>query len=86
MGSIKRILHTTVTLLGKRILSREVVDTLVQVAGSIVSHTPLSSISADPNEPFPVCPAALLTLKENENSHKLTEFNEADLNAYGRRR
>ena len=85
VGSIKRILHVTIAQLGKSVMNREEFNTLVQEAACIVNHTPLSEISANPEDPLPVCPASILTLKEG-TVHQKDQFSERDLQAYGKRR
>ena len=86
VGSIKRILHITMALLGKSILNREEFSTLIQEAASIVNNTPMSFISALPDDPLPVSPAALLTLKESSVSCENYELTDSDLASYGKRR
>ena len=71
--------------LGKIVMNREEVNTLVLESAIIVDHTPLYAIFAHPEDPLPVCPAWLLALKERI-AHQKDEFSEQDLQAYGKRR
>ena len=59
---------------------------MVQESASVVNSTPLGSVSSDPNDPVPVCPSDLLTLKDGSSSSTRMSFIEEDLLAYGRRR
>ena len=85
VGSIKRVFNASLALLGNRFLSREEFHTLIQEAARVVNNTPLGEISSDPNDPLPVCPAALLTLRDEPGVER-EQFAEQDLLSYGRRR
>ena len=50
-----------------RAITRDKLDTLFKKASSIINNTPLYQISVDPNDPFPICPASLMLLKDNPN-------------------
>ena len=86
VGSIKNILDVSLSLLGSRRLGREELWTLLQEAAAIVNKTPLGDISADPNDPYPVSPAALLTLRGSGSTDPPSFFPEGDLLSYGKRR
>ena len=64
--AIKSVLDISLKQLGPRTLSREEFSTFIQEAASIVNHTPLGEVSADPNDPVPISPMSLLTLRENQ--------------------
>ena len=85
IGAVKKVLNASMCLLKTRLLSRDEFSTLLQEAGSIVNHTPLSEVPCDPTEPFPVSPALLINLRESPSSFK-EEFSEKDLLAYGQKR
>ena len=85
VGSIKRILNVSLSLLNNTLLSREEFSTLILEAASIVNHTPFGEVSSDPNEPFPVSPAAHLTLREN-SLEVHGSYCKDDLLDYGRQR
>ncbi|KAA0189242.1 hypothetical protein HAZT_HAZT003628 [Hyalella azteca] len=81
-----KILDASLLLLGPRSLSRDEFTTFLAEATSIVNNTPLSDISEDPNDPVPLSPAMLLTLKSCPNPTTLEEYTERDILAYGKRR
>ena len=85
VGSVKKVLRSTMYLLKIRMLDRDEFETLLREAAAIVNSTPLSEISCDPSEPFPVCPTMLLTLREKP-SPSSEEFIDRDLCAYGSKR
>ena len=84
IASVKKVLHTTLFLLKSRCPHRDEFITFLCEAAAIVNSTPLNDILSNPNEPFPVCPAMLLTLRTTPPS--LGDYNETDLCAYGRKR
>ena len=85
VGAIKNILNVSMGLLGKRHLSREELHTLLQEAAAVINNTPLAEVSMDPNDPFPVTPAHLLTLRGNDPM-PTPPSNEGDILAYGKKR
>ena len=78
LGSLKSVLNATFKLTGKHNISRDEFATIIQEAVSIVNNTPLWEVSSDPNDPCPLSPANLLTLKEEPNP-STGEYNENDL-------
>ena len=86
VGAIKSVFDAALADSGNPSLSRDEFHTLMCEAVAIVNNTPLGEISADPNEPFPVCPANLLTLREKPNVAPPFDFSQSDLLNYGRRR
>ena len=84
--SVKKILDASLLLLGPRSISRDEFTTFLAEATSIVNNTPLSDISEDPNDPVPLSPAMLLTLKSCPNPATLEDYTERDILAYGKRR
>ena len=85
VGSIKKVLNASLFLVKSKLLSFEEFTTLVLEAISIVNSTPLTDIPSDPNEPFPVSPALLLTQREVD-SNTPENFGTTDLLSYGSRR
>lgn len=79
IGSVKRILNSSLLELGPRKLTRDELHTMFQEAASIINNTPLWEVSWDPNEPFPLTPAMLLSLKDNPNPAPLETFNQKDI-------
>ena len=69
-----------------RHLSRDEFSTLLQEAASIVNNTPLWEASYSPDDPFPLTPANLLTLKTSHSPPSIEEFFADDLLSYGRKR
>ena len=67
IDSIKKSFDASVRLSGKRLLAREEFATLMVEVLAIVNNIPLAEVSFDPNNPFPVCHAALLNLWEIPN-------------------
>ena len=86
IASVKNSLNNAIQQLKERVLTKDEFDTLVQEAASMVNSTPLHEISCDPNDPFPVSPAALLNLSEDPPANDPSTFTSADLLAYGRAR
>ena len=86
IGAIRRILEGACVQHSKHELSRDEFHTLLQQSASIVNNTPLWEVSASPDEPAPLTPAALLTLKEAPADINVDQFTERDLIAYGTRR
>jgi len=84
--SIKRVLDACILELGPRTLSRDEMVTLFQEAASIVNNTPLTEISAHPDDPVPITPSLLLTLKDSSAPLRMDEFTPTDILAYGRKR
>ena len=67
-------------------LSRDEFQTLLAEISSIINNTPLWTTPNDPNEPTPITPAMLLTLKDpNVNIDRCT-YSQADLYNYGKAR
>ena len=85
IGSIRRVLEGSLVQLGKRTLTYHEFRTLILEASSIVNNTPMQEVSDDPNDPLPITPGALLTLRANEPV-QLGSFDERDLMSYGKRR
>ena len=85
IGSIKNVFNAAIKQLGTRLLTRDEFETLLQEAGAIVNQTPLAEISSDPNDPLPVTPYALLTLRDEPVSSPLDSTNK-DLLSYGKAR
>lgn len=86
IGSIKRVLSGALQQLGTRSLSRDEFHTLLQESASIVNNTPLWEISSDPNDPFPLSPANIITLRDSPNPPPPETFTPDDLLQYGKSR
>lgn len=86
IGAIRQVLDGCLLLLGPRQLSLDELHTYLLEAAAIVNSTPLWEVSPDPNDPAPLCPSSLLTLKPDIDSPKLGIFKNQDLLAYGKRR
>ena len=86
IGSIRRIFESVMMETCNRPLSRDEFQTLLAEISSIINNTPLWTTSNDPNEPTPITPAMLLTLKDpNVNIDRCT-YSQADLYNYGKAR
>ena len=84
IGSVRKVLETSLIDIGPRSLNRDEFSTLMQEASSIVNNTPLFDVSEDPNDPFPLTPAQLLCIKDHPAPPPPEEFAPSDLNAYGK--
>ena len=60
--------------------------TILAECSQIVNNTPLWYISSHPDDPAPLSPAMLLTLRSVPNPPLIEEYSEKDLMAYGQRR
>ena len=79
IGSIKRILTAATSQMRNHTLHRDELHTLFLEACRIVNSTPLYEASADPNEPYPVSPSHLLTLKDMANPPPPEKFSKEEL-------
>ena len=86
IGSVRRVLEGSLQLSGNRGVSRDEFVTLLAEAASIVNNTPLWAVSNQPDDPLPLSPASLLTLRSQNGAPLLSTFTEDDLLAYGPRR
>ena len=86
IGSIKHIFDATMSALGRFSLSREEFHTLICETANIVNQTPLAEVSSDVNDPFPVSPASLLTLRDSTTTSTFPALGQGDLLAYGKLR
>ena len=88
IGSIRRVMEASYALTGNRLLSLDEFTTVLAEASYIVNNTPLWPISQHPDEPLPLTPMMLLTLR-NDNQQcptLLDSYSEKDILAYGQRR
>ena len=83
IGSVRRVLEATFKVLGPRALSYDEFTTVISEAAWIVNQTPLWDVSDDPNDPMPLSPAMLLTLRTGNDVFK-EEFEHKDLLRYGK--
>jgi len=86
IGSVRRVLEAALLNLKGQPLTRDELATLMSEAAAIVNATPLWESSPDPNDPRPLTPAMLLTLKEEPHPPTDDDFTEQDVLAYGRKR
>ena len=64
-------------------MTRDEISTLFQEAASIINNTPLYGISPQPDDPLPITPAQLMTLKDSPNPSPIEFFSQKDLETYG---
>ena len=83
---LKKVLSGTLLVLGPRELTYDEFQTFVVETSSIVNSTPLWEVSDDPNDPFPLTPSMLLTLRETPHPPLPDTFGKDDLLAYGKSR
>ena len=86
IGAVRRIMEAAYKQLGKHQLSRDEQHTLLASCAAIVNNTPLWAVSSSPDDPAPLTPAALLTMKEKPAEINIETFTERDALAYGPRR
>ena len=86
IGAIKSVFNATLATLGRHTLSRDEFTTILLEATCIVNNTPLWNVSSDPDDPSPLSPASLLTLKDDPNPPPPESFSSLDLLEYGKRR
>ena len=80
-------LDKSIFLAGDRGLNRDELLTLLHEASSIVNQTPLTDLSYHhPDDPLPLTPHMLLTLKEPDADHDVERFSSEELLAYGKAR
>lgn len=84
VGQIKRALEGALVQVGNKLLNYDEFATFMAEAVAIVNSTPLWEVSSDPNEPFPLTPQQLLTLKEPLICSE--SLNSPDIDAYGKLR
>ena len=65
--------------------SRRTKHSFFQEAAAIVNSTPLWEVSADPNDPQPLSPMMLLTMKNSDFINN-SNYTESDIAAYGKRK
>ena len=74
------------SLLGNRNISLDELNTFLQEAACVVNNTPLWNVSNHPNDPAPISPSNILTMKDNPNPPPLEDLSEEDLLSYGKLR
>lgn len=82
IGIVKRILDSMLTTNSVQLLTHEVLVTLLAEVTAIVNSRPLIPVSSDPDCPFILTPATLLTQKTGSPPIPPGSFGESDL--YGR--
>ena len=73
-------------LTSNRYLSRDEFITFLAESGSIVNNTPLWAVSSNPDDPTPITPNMLMTLRPPGGLPTTESFSEDDMLAYGPRR
>lgn len=81
IGVARKILNSLLLDAKVTRLTHEVLVTLMAEVTSIINARPLAGIFYDPQEPYPLSPATLLTLKTTHtvDSFNLEEFSQKDL-------
>ena len=85
IGQIRRAMDGALLNLRSKLLSRDELHTLLSEAAAIVNATPLWEVSSDPNDPQPLSPSMILTMKSNHCVRERYDF-PSDLGSYGMRR
>ena len=85
VGAVKKVLEGSVAQLSGRVLTTDEFTTLLYEAASIVNNTPMWEVSSDPNDPLPITPAMLMTLRDSTNP-PVEALTEIDVAAYGSKR
>ena len=86
VGAVKSVLNATLRLLHNQTLSRDELSTLFYEASAVVNNTPMWEVSTNLENPFPLTPSMLLTLKEDGHPPAVGDFCTKDLLSYGRAR
>ena len=86
IGSIRKILNSSLLHMGERAMTRDELDTLLKEACAIINNTPMYEPSDNSDDALPISPAHLLLLKSEPNPSPPESFSKADLNAYGKLR
>ena len=86
IGSVRRVLEGALLQSGKKSLSRDDFVTLLLESAAVVNNTPLWAVNSDPDNPLPLSPATLLTLRDQPCVVPRDAFSECDLHSYGLRR
>ena len=86
IGSVRRVLEAILKLISDRGISRDEFITFLAEAASVVNNTPLWTPSNDPNDPSPLTPQMLLTLRRADEFHILDDYTPEDILSYGPRR
>ena len=86
IGSVRRVLEASILLMSTRHLSRDEFCTFLAESSAIVNNTPLWTSSSNPNDPTPLSPSMLLTLRDTPNPPSLDNFSDNDIMAYGSKR
>ena len=76
IGAVRRILESTMRVASSSRLSRDEFYTVLQECASIVNNTPLWDATTSPDDPMPLTPAALLTLREPHTEVTVEDFTE----------
>ena len=84
--SVRRVLDTTIQMANQRYLSRDEFSTFLAVAADIVNRSPLWAVSNSPEDPTPISPQMLLTLRPPGEIAPVDTFTEEDALAYGQKR
>ena len=79
-------MESSIIQMGNRGLSRDEFTTLIAEASAIVNNTPLWTVPNHPDDPHPLTPAMILTMKSFPNPPPTDEFSERDLENYGQKR
>ena len=84
INTIRRVLDAMFVELGKTQLTHELLITLMAEVVAIVNARPISALPSDPDDPRPLSPAMLLTMKTRPAGPPPGQFFQPDL--YARRR
>ena len=84
--SVRRVLDTTIQLTNTNCLSRDEFTTFLAEAACIVNKTPLWAVSSSADDPTPISPHMLLTLRPPNEGEIVDTFSEQDALAYGQLR
>ena len=83
--SVKNILHNSLHQLKGRTLTRDELYTYLAECASIMNNSPLWEYSSDPNDPRPLTPGMLLTLRADSPQVR-ESFDDSNLMSYGKNR
>ena len=86
INTIRRVLDAMFAELGKPQLTHELLITLMAEVVAIVNARPISALPSDPDDPLPLSPAMLLTMKTRPAGPPPGQFLRPDIYAHGRQR
>ena len=86
IGSVRRVFEATILLANQRFLSLDEFMTYLAESANIVNNTPLWSVPTKADDPTPLTPNMLITLRSADVPQSLESFSEEDIFSFGPKR